>query len=159
MNKLSTIILGLSFLSVSAFAGSNGHMGNHMHEGKMTNHMSVMKDMDHSEMMKDMKIYHHIMKSSSYMVTLDSIKPLKDGKNNMSLMFSKNSKFTKVKDLSVKFFMPSMPGMDFVLKPKQMGKIHNMIVNFSMMGQWDYEIMFKSFDGKKHITKGSVNLK
>lgn len=159
MNKLTKIFIGLSFLSVSAFAESNDHMGNHMHEGKITNHMVMMKDMEHSKMMKDMKIYHHIMKSSSYIVNLESIKPLKDGKNNMSLIFSKNSEVVKIKDLSIKFFMPSMPGMDFVLKPKEIEKIYNMMVNFSMMGQWDYEIMFKSFDGKKHITKGSVNLK
>lgn len=54
MNKLSTILLGLSLLlSTTLYAGgandhkhkaevesSNNHMGNHMHEGKMTNHMN-----------------------------------------------------------------------------------------------------------------------
>lgn len=183
MKKISTIIVGLSLLVNSAlYAGNNDHTGNHMHEGEMQNHMNEknMKDMDHSKMvasmdhgkmMKNMghgksgmsndsmKPYHHNMMTNGYKVTLSSKKPLTDGKNHMSIMLMKNGKAVKNADVSIKFDMPSMPGMDFTQQAKGHGKMYNTMINFSMGGEWAYELMFKTSDGTMHKTKGSVNLK
>ena len=187
MKKMSTIIVGLSLFASSALFASgsgshghndeakttNNHMGDHMHEGKMQNHMNEngmtdakmkknMKNMDHgkSGMSNDgMKPYHHNMMTNGYKVTLSSKKPLTDGKNHMTIMLMKNGKAIKNADVSIKFDMPSMPGMDFTQHAKGHGKMYNTMINFSMGGEWTYELMFKTSDGAMHKTKGSVNLK
>ena len=183
MKRISTLVVGLSLLASSAlYAANDDHTGNHMHDGKMKNHMNEngmtdakmkknMKNMDHGKMMANMghgkssmsndsmKPYHHNMMTNGYKVTLSSKKALTDGKNHMTIMLMKNGKPVKNADVSIKFDMPSMPGMDFTQKAKGHGKMYSSMINFSMGGEWTYELMFKTSDGAMHKTKGSVNLK
>lgn len=159
-----------------------GKMQNHMNENAMTDaqmkenmknmdHGKMMANMDHDKMMKNMdhgkmgmssdsmKPYHHNMMTNGYKVTLSSKKALTDGKNHMTIMLMKNGKAVKNADVSIKFDMPSMPGMDFTQQAKGHGKMYTTVIDFSMGGEWAYELMFKTSDGAMHKTKGSVNLK
>ena len=161
MKKITTAILGLSLMaSSSLFAHGdmaktkNDHMGNHMHEGKMQNHMNENGMPD-----AQMKAYHNKMMAGNYMVTLSSMKPLTDGKNHMSIMLEQNGKPVKNADVTIKFDMPIMPGMDFTEQAKMHGNSYATNIDFSMMGEWTYELMFKTSDGSMHKTKGSVNIK
>jgi hypothetical protein len=55
--------------------------------------------------------------------------------------------------------MPSMPGMEFTKNAGLKGNKYNTNINFSMGGEWAYELMFKTSDGSMHKTKGSVHIK
>jgi len=90
---------------------------------------------------------------------LSSKKALMDGENDMTVVIMKGNKPVKNVDVNIKFFMPSMPGMDFTQHAKRNGNSYKANIDFSMMGEWAYELMFKTSDGAMHKTKGSVNLK
>ena len=178
MKRLSTLVFGVSLLTSSVLYAAGDHKGDHMHEGKMQNHSNEngkttsemqnnMKQMNHGNMNMptkdkahgDMKPYHHSMMTDGYKTMLSSVKPLKDGKNNMTIVIMKNGHAVKNADVNIKFSMPSMPGMDFTEAAKGQGNKYNTNINFSMGGHWAYELMFKTSDGHMHKTKGSVNIK
>lgn len=173
MKKLSKILLGLSLLAggslyatgandhehkteTSTVAETTDHMGNHMHEGKMTNHMNM--DGMTTKQMQDteMNSYHHNMMINGYSITLSSEKPLTDGKNHMFIKLMQNKKEIKNADISMNLSMPSMPGMEFTEQVKENGSID---INFSMAGEWAYELIFKTSDGVINKVHGSVNIK
>jgi hypothetical protein len=168
MRKIKTIVMGLSLIASSAlFADSNNHMGDHMHNGVMTNHNNP-NGMTNAQMNKmsqgnmsanDMAKYHNQMMVNGYNVTLKSEKPLTDGKNHMSIELMKNGHMIDNADMNIKFSMPTMPGMEFTEHAKYHGNMYKMMPNFSMGGEWAYELMFKTSDGHIHTTKGSVNIK
>jgi len=171
MKKVSTVVIGLSLLTMSALYASGDHTGDHMHEGEMQNHMNKdgmttnqMKSMDHGKISKNMmhdnmKPYNHSMTTNGYKVTISSNKPLTDGKNHMSIMLMKDGKAVHNAKVHMNFSMPSMPGMEFSEEAKGHGNMYDAMINFSMGGEWAYELMFKASDGSMHKTKGSVNLK
>lgn len=177
-NKLvfaSKIILGLGLFAGSAlFAAGNSHTGDHMHMGKMANHsnadqmtdkmmgeMHNMKNMKHSNhKMSSMntKAYYNKMQINGYDIVLTSKKALKDGKNDMMVHIMKNGVTVDASSVKVKFGMPAMPGMEFTKNTMKMGSSYMTNVNFSMGGEWSYEIMLNTSDGKMHTVKGSVKL-
>ena len=167
MNKFSTVVLGLSLIASSALFAEGNHMGDHMHEGKMANHekeaTQMMASMDmskkntnRSSMKKN--AYNNQMMVNGYHITLSSMKPLTDGKNDMSIALKKDGKVIKNADIKIKFSMPMMPGMEFTEQAKLSGDKYNSNIDFSMEGEWAYELDFKTSDGKIHKAKGSVNL-
>jgi len=172
MKRISTAIVGFSLIASTVLYASGDHTGDHMHEGEMKNHANQngmtnvqMKSMDHKKMVKDMnhgenmQAYHNTMMVDGYHATLSSKKALKDGNNHMSIMLVKDGKSVEKADVNIKFSMPSMPGMEFTEHAKMNGNEYKTTVDFSMMGEWSYDLMFKTRDGHMHTTKGSVNLK
>ena len=180
MNRMLKIVIGLSLVASSSLYASGDHTGDHMHEGKMTNHMNPngetntkmkknMKDMDHGKMNMNhkksnmlnsgMKPYHHTIVVDGYKTMISSIKPLKDGKNDMTIIILKNKKPIKNAIVNIKFSMPSMPGMEFTKNAGIKGNKYNTNINFSMHGEWAYELIFKTSDGLIHKTKNSVHIK
>lgn len=141
MKKLSIVAFGMSLVLGSTLYANSDHNGK----------MNMSKD--------HMKPYHNNMMTDGYKVNLSSKKVLTDGKNHMSIMLHKNGKSVKNADVSIKFSMPSMLGMEFTEKAEAHGNMYNTMINFSMGGEWAYELMFKTSDGSMHKTKGSVNLK
>ena len=148
--------LGLSLFVSSGLYASEDHTGDHMHEGKMTNHMNM--DGMTTKQMQDteMNSYHHNMMINGYSITLSSEKPLTDGKNHMFIKLMQNKKEIKNADISMNLSMPSMPGMEFTEQVKENGNID---INFSMAGEWAYELIFKTSDGVINKVNGSVNIK
>jgi len=160
MKKISTIVIGLSLIVSSAlYADNNDHTGDHMHQGKMANHANANGMTNSSMSNSNMGAYHNQMMINGYKVILSSKKPLKDGKNHMFVTLEKDGKSIKnAKDVKIKFDMPMMPGMDFTENATLSGNGYNCNVDFSMQGEWSYELNFTTSDGKMHQTKGSVNL-
>ncbi|KAB7884288.1 FixH family protein [Poseidonibacter ostreae] len=166
MNRMLKVVIGLSLVASSSLYASGDHTGDHMHEGKMTNHM---KDMDHETMNinhkksnmsnSSLNLYHHTIVVDGYQTTISSIKPLKDGKNDMTISILKNKKDIKNAIVNIKFSMPSMPGMEFTENAGIKGNKYNTNINFSMHGEWAYELIFKTSDGLIHKTKNSVHIK
>lgn len=152
MNRILRKFLGLSLVASSILYASGDHMGNHMHEGKMTNHMNPNGAVS-------MEAYHQTMMVDGYKTIVSSIKPLKDGKNDMTISILKNKQAIKTANVNITFSMPAMPGMEFTQNAGIKGNKYTTNINFSMGGKWAYELMFKTNDGSMHKTNGSVNIK
>jgi len=96
-----------------------------------------------------------------YEVKLSSEKSLVVGSNELIIELLKDDEvFTNAK-VKIKFYMPEMPGMPY-MEDEQKGKLvegkYKVNVNFSMGGTWQYQLKFKTDDGKIHKVRGSVNL-
>ena len=166
MKKITIISLGFILLgSTILFADNNNHMGDHMHDGKMQNHANEMhmtnEQMQHMSMTQNKNVYHNQIITNDYKVTVSSKKPLVSGNNPIAITIEKDNKVLTNAKVKAKFFMPQMPGMPYMeyktkcaLKKK---KFHCNI-NLSMGGTWQYQIKFKTSDGKIHKIRGSVNI-
>lgn len=98
---------------------------------------------------------------NGYEVKLTSEKSLIVGDNDLFVeLFKDGSVITNAK-VKIKVFMPEMPGMPY-MEYKSKAKLTNgkykMMVNFAMGGTWQYQLKFKSKDGKIHTVRGSVNI-
>jgi hypothetical protein len=96
-----------------------------------------------------------------YEIKLSSDKSLVVGSNEIIIELSKDgATFTDAK-VKIKFYMPEMPGMPY-MEDEQNGKLvdgkYKINVNFSMGGTWQYQLKFKTEDGKVHKVRGSVNI-
>lgn len=98
---------------------------------------------------------------NGYEVKLSSEKSLVVGNNNISVELFKEGETLTTAKVKIKFFMPEMPGMPY-MEDEQKGKLEGtkymMSSNFSMSGTWQYQLKFKTADGKVHKIRGSVNL-
>ena len=98
---------------------------------------------------------------NGYEIKLTSEKSLVVGDNTMFVKLSKDGDIVTNAKVKAKFFMPEMPGMPYMEykdKAKLVGDKYKMMINFSMGGTWQYQLKFKTKDGKIHIVRGSVNL-
>jgi len=100
-------------------------------------------------------------RKDGYEVKLSSEKSLVVGSNELIIELLKDDEvFTNAK-VKIKFYMPEMPGMPY-MEDEQKGKLvegkYKVNVNFSMGGTWQYQLKFKTDDGKIHKVRGSVNL-
>lgn len=94
-------------------------------------------------------------------IKLTSEKSLVVGDNIMFVTLSKDGQVVTTPKVRAKFFMPEMPGMPYMEykdKGKLVGDKYKMMINFSMGGTWQYQLQFKTKDGKVHTVRGSVNL-
>ena len=101
-------------------------------------------------------------KSRNAVITLSSEKPLVVGNNTIVFEVKKDNKLTSGDEITVKAFMPAMPGMPYmenkdVARELGNGKYES-VVNFSMGGTWQIQIFVKPKIGKKYRVKTSVNL-
>lgn len=98
---------------------------------------------------------------NGYEVKLTSEKSLIVGDNNLFVQLSKDGNVITNAKMKIKVFMPEMPGMPYMeykTKAKLVDGKYKMMVNFSMGGTWQYQLKFKSKDGKIHTIRGSVNI-
>ena len=98
---------------------------------------------------------------NGYEIKLTSEKSLVVGDNTMFVQLSKDGDIVTNAKVKAKFFMPEMPGMPYMEykdKAKLVGDKYKMMINFSMGGTWQYQLKFKTKDGKIHTVRGSVNL-
>lgn len=98
---------------------------------------------------------------NGYDVKLSSEKSLVVGSNEIFIEVSKDGSFVSDAKVKIKFFMPEMPGMPY-MENEHKAKIVNgkflIKSNFSMGGTWQYQLKFKTKDGKIHKVRGSVNI-
>jgi len=98
---------------------------------------------------------------NGYNVALQSEKSLVVGDNNFFVTLAKDGAAVTNAKVKAKFYMPEMPGMpymEYVGKGKLIDGKYKMLINFSMGGTWQYQLKFKTEDGKIHKIRGSVNL-
>lgn len=103
----------------------------------------------------------HESNKNGYEVKLSSEKSLVVGSNDIFVTLTKDGVVQE--DVKVKFksFMPEMPGMPYMgseTKAKFEEGVFKVNANFSMSGTWQYQLKFKTSDGKIHKIRGSVNL-
>ncbi|MBU0721637.1 FixH family protein [bacterium] len=95
-------------------------------------------------------------------IKLSSEKPLVVGNNTIVFEVFKNGKATTGDEITVKSFMPAMPGMPYMedkTPAKELGNgKYESVVNFSMGGTWQIQIFVTPKEGKKYRLKTSVNL-
>ncbi len=98
---------------------------------------------------------------NGYDVALSSEKSLVVGSNDIFIALSKDGAAVTDAKVKIKFYMPEMPGMpymEYVGKGKLVNDKFKTLINFSMSGTWQYQLKFKTHDGKIHKVRGSVNL-
>lgn len=100
-------------------------------------------------------------KTDGYGVDLKSQKSLVVGNNDFLIAITKDGELVKDAKVKIKFYMPEMPGMPYMEyegKAALSGEAYKTMINFSMSGTWQYQLKFKTADGKVHKLRGSVNL-
>ncbi|ADG91828.1 conserved hypothetical protein [Arcobacter nitrofigilis DSM 7299] len=96
-----------------------------------------------------------------YDVKLSSEKSLVMGSNEIIIELAKDGAKLSNAKVKIKFFMPEMPGMPYMeseIKGKIVDGKFKASVNFAMGGTWQYQLKFKTEDGKVHTVRGSVNI-
>lgn len=96
-----------------------------------------------------------------YTIKVTSEKSLVVGDNDIFVELSKDGQAVTNAKVKSKFFMPEMPGMpymEYTDKAKLVNGKYKMMINFSMSGTWQYQLKFKTKEGKVHTVRGSVNL-
>jgi len=95
-----------------------------------------------------------------YVVELTSKKDLSIGSNEFFTKITKDGKVVDNAQLKAKFFMPAMPGMAYMEYESEgsfKSNEYNFVINLSMSGTWQYNLRFKTADGKVHTIKNSVS--
>ncbi len=96
-----------------------------------------------------------------YDIKISSEKSLAVGSNEIVIELFKDEAVLTSAKVKIKFYMPEMPGMPYMedeSKAKLVDGKYKTNVNFSMGGTWQYQLKFKTQDGKIHKVRGSVNL-
>ncbi len=95
-------------------------------------------------------------------VVMSAEKPLAVGSNTLELMLTRDAKVTEGTAVSLKVFMPAMPGMpamESVVEATSLGGgKYRADVNFSMGGTWQIHILVTPKTGKRIRVKTSVNI-
>ena len=102
------------------------------------------------------------VKSRNAIVSISSDKPLVVGNNTFIINIKKGKKLSGDDLVSMKIFMPAMPGMPAmqsktIAKQLKNGR-YEIKVNFSMSGTWQIHIFVTPKVGKKYRLKTSVNI-
>ncbi len=99
-------------------------------------------------------------KTRAAKVVLSSQKPLTTGSNTLHISVG-GDKF-KDADVSIKIFMPAMPGMPYMearADAKNLGNgLYEAKVNLAMGGTWQVHIFITPKNGKKIRAKTSINI-
>ena len=104
--------------------------------------------------------FEQIATSKATLVKISSEKPLSVGNNMMQ--FEVGHPNFKDSQMSVKVFMPAMPGMPYMESESEAKALGNGMfetnINFSMGGTWQMHIFLTQKDGKKVRVKSSENI-
>ena len=104
--------------------------------------------------------FEKVAKSRATQVKITSEKPLTTGNNTVN--FEVTDKNYKDSQMSVKVFMPAMPGMPYMESVSEAKSLGNgkftTNVNLSMGGTWQVHIFLTPNSGKKVRAKTSLNI-
>jgi len=100
--------------------------------------------------------------SRSASVVISSEKPLSSGSNTLDIAIKLKQSHAGIKEVSVKAFMPAMPGMPAMesksnATPSGNGT-YRVALDLSMSGTWQLQIFVTPEEGKKMRIKSSVNV-
>ena len=95
-------------------------------------------------------------------VAMSAEKPLAVGSNTLELMLTLDGKVSEGAAVSLKIFMPAMPGMPAMESAVDAtslgGGKYKADVNFSMAGTWQIHVLITPKTGKRIRVKTSVNI-
>ena len=101
-------------------------------------------------------------KSRTAKVHITSEKPLAVGPNTFQLQITQNGEIPKDAKVTLKAFMPAMPGMPAMKSETDAKDLGNgkfeATVNLAMSGTWQLHIIMTPAAGKKVRVKTSLNL-
>lgn len=104
--------------------------------------------------------FEKVAKSKVVKVVISSEKPLSTGRNVLNITVA-DTKFQDA-DVSIKVFMPAMPGMphmESTADAKNLGGgKYEVDINLSMGGTWQVHIFITPKSGKKIRAKSSLNI-
>ncbi|MGB5966626.1 MAG: FixH family protein [Sulfurimonadaceae bacterium] len=106
--------------------------------------------------------FEKVAKFKTTKVLMTSEKPLVVGNNNLELMLTLKEKVSEGAKVTLKAFMPAMPGMPMMESVNEATSIgagkYKVNVNFAMGGTWQIHILITPETGKKIRVKTSVNI-
>lgn len=101
-------------------------------------------------------------KSKAAAVMIKSDSALSAGNNTLQLDISLKNNDSGIKSVSLKAFMPAMPGMPAMESTNEAIKkaegVYESELNFSMSGTWQLHIFIIPNEGRKIRVKSSVNV-
>ncbi len=106
--------------------------------------------------------YEKTAKFRTTKIVITSEKPLVVGNNTIEMLVTLKNKIPEGAKVSVKAFMPAMPGMPAMQSKSEAKSLGNgrytTNINFAMGGTWQIHIIVTPKTGKKVRVKSSVNL-
>jgi len=106
--------------------------------------------------------FEKIAKFRTTKVLITSEKPLVVGNNTIEMLVTLKNKVSEGAKVSVKAFMPAMPGMPAMESKSEAKSFGNgkyrTNINFAMGGTWQIHIIVIPKSGKKVRVKSSVNI-
>jgi hypothetical protein len=102
------------------------------------------------------------IKYKTYNIIMSSNKPITVGNNTIDFNITNNHNKIDLNKVTVKVFMPAMPGMPAMQSISVSKPIHNNNyrnkINFSMSGTWQIHIFLTPKKGRKLRIKTSINI-
>ena len=106
--------------------------------------------------------FEKVAKFRTTKVLITSEKPLVVGNNTIEMLLTLKSKVSEGAKVSVKVFMPAMPGMPAMESKSEAKSLGNgkysTNINFAMGGTWQIHFIVTPKVGKKIRVKTSVNI-
>jgi len=106
--------------------------------------------------------YEKVAKFRTTKVLITSEKPLVVGNNTIEMLVTLKNKVPEGARVTVKAFMPAMPGMPAMESKSEAKSLGNgkysTNINFAMGGTWQIHIIVIPKTGKKVRVKSSVNI-
>lgn len=104
--------------------------------------------------------FDKVAKSRATNIQITSQKPLTTGNNTINFEIAQEK--YKNSEVSIKVFMPAMPGMPYMESTSQVKKIGNgrytTNLNLSMSGTWQVHIFLSPENGRKVRVKTSLTI-
>jgi len=106
--------------------------------------------------------FEKLAKFRTTKILITAEKPLVVGNNAIEMMLTLNNKVSEGAKVSVKAFMPAMPGMPAMESKSEAKSLGNgkytTNINFAMGGTWQIHFIVTPQEGKKVRVKSSVNI-
>ena len=106
--------------------------------------------------------FEKLAKFRTTKILITAEKPLVVGNNTIEMMLTLKNKVPKGAKVSVKVFMPAMPGMPAMESKSEAKSLGNgkytTNINFAMGGTWQIHFIVTPKEGKKVRVKSSVNI-
>jgi len=98
-----------------------------------------------------------IMKNG-YNAIIASQKPLKNGKNKLSVTILKNNAVVKNADVNIIFELENASNVEFSEHAVEKENTYKLTANFKSKGKWKYELMFKTDYGAIYSQEGKLTI-
>jgi len=94
-------------------------------------------------------------------VHISAEKPITSGTNTLTFTITKDAKILQGAKVSIKAFMPAMPGMPAMVSQTEATSLgdgnYKATLNLAMSGTWQVHIFIAPKDGKKSRVKTTIN--